>query len=58
MRQSKLFGKTLKQAPKDEVSINAILLTRAGFIDKLSAGIYTYLPLGLRVLNKIKNIFL
>src|SRR3989344_1009576 len=56
MLQSKLFGKTSKAAPRDEVSINAILLTRAGFIDKLSAGIYTYLPLGLRVLNKIKNI--
>ena len=56
MLQSKLFGKTSKAAPRDEISLNAILLTRAGFIDKLSAGIYTYLPLGLRVLNKIKNI--
>lgn len=56
MLQSKLFGKTQKNPPKDEVSINAKLLTQAGFIDKLSAGIYTYLPLGLRVLNKIKQI--
>jgi len=56
MLQSKLFGKTQKQPPKDEVSVNAQLLTQAGFIDKLAAGIYSYLPLGLKVLNKIKNI--
>lgn len=56
MRQSLLFGKTRKEAPKDEVSINASLLIRAGFIDKLSAGIYTYLPLGLRVLERIQGI--
>ncbi len=56
MLQSKLFGKTQKNPPKGEVSLNAILLTRAGFIDKLTSGVYTYLPLGLRVLNKIKQI--
>ena len=56
MRQSLLFGKTRKEAPKDEVSINATLLARAGFIDKVSAGIYTYLPLGLRVIDRIQNI--
>ncbi|MEK7652975.1 MAG: aminoacyl--tRNA ligase-related protein [Patescibacteria group bacterium] len=56
MLQSKLFGKTLKNPPKDEVSVNAKLLAQAGFIDKLSAGIYSYLPLGLKVLNKIKQI--
>lgn len=56
MKQSQLFTKTLKESPKDEVSLNAQLLIRAGFIDKLMAGVYTYLPLGLRVLNKIKNI--
>jgi len=56
MLQSKLFSKTLRQAPKDEVSRNAVLLTRAGFIDKVMAGVYTYLPLGLKVLNKIKEI--
>lgn len=56
MLQSKLFTKTLKDSPKDEISLNAALLTRAGFIDKLSAGVYTYLPLGLRVLRKIQNI--
>lgn len=56
MRQSKLFGKTIKDAPKDELSVNAALLVRAGFIDKLMSGVYTYLPLGLSVLNKIKTI--
>lgn len=56
MRQTKLFTKTQREAPKDEVSLNAQLLIRAGFVDKLMAGVYTYLPLGLRVLNRIKNI--
>ncbi len=56
MLQSKLFPQTQKEAPKDEVSANAKLLTRAGFIDKLMAGVYTYLPLGFRVLKKIENI--
>lgn len=56
MLQSKLFTKTLKEAPKDEVSLNAIYLTRAGYIDKVTAGVYTYLPLGLRVLNRIAGI--
>ena len=56
MKQSKLFTKTQKNAPKDEVSLNAQLLIRGGFADKLSAGIYTILPLGLRVMKKIENI--
>ena len=56
MRQSKLFTKTLKEAPKDEISLNSVLLIRAGLVDKLTAGVYTFLPLGLLVLNKIKNI--
>jgi prolyl-tRNA synthetase len=56
MRQSQLFSKTRKDAPKDEVSKNAILLTRAGFIHKEMAGVYAYLPMGLRVLRKIENI--
>ena len=56
MRQSKLLPKTRKEAPKDEVSLNAQLLIRAGFIDKLMAGVYTILPLGLRVMKKIENI--
>lgn len=56
MRQSQLFTKTQKEAPADEVAKNAKLLIRAGFIDKLQAGVYTYLPLGLRVLKNIENI--
>ncbi|MFA5248803.1 MAG: aminoacyl--tRNA ligase-related protein [Patescibacteria group bacterium] len=56
MLQSKLFTKTTKTTPKNEISFNAKALIQAGFIDKLSAGIYTFLPLGLRVLNKINAI--
>lgn len=56
MRQSQLFTKARKEAPADEVAKNAKLLIRAGFVDKLQAGVYTYLPLGLRVLKKIENI--
>lgn len=56
MRQSKLFTKTIKELPKDETSFNAQALMRAGFIDKVAAGIYAMLPLGYRVLNKISDI--
>jgi len=56
MRYSKLFGKTIKDAPKDEVAINARLLIRGGFIRREVSGVYNYLPLGIRVLNKISNI--
>jgi prolyl-tRNA synthetase len=56
MRQSKLFTKTRKEAPADEVSKNAELLIRGGFIHKEMAGVYSYLPLGLRVLKKIEDI--
>lgn len=56
MKQSKLFTKTSKTFPKDEVSKNAQLLIRAGFINKEMAGVYSFLPLGLRVLNKISDI--
>jgi prolyl-tRNA synthetase len=56
MRQSLLFTKTSKTAPKDEVSKNAALLIRAGFVHKEMAGVYSYLPLGLRVIEKIKAI--
>ncbi len=56
MRQSKLFTKTRKEAPADEVSKNAEFLIRAGFVHKEMAGVYSYLPLGLRVLKKIENI--
>ncbi|MFA5999959.1 MAG: aminoacyl--tRNA ligase-related protein [Candidatus Paceibacterota bacterium] len=56
MRQSKLFTRTRKEAPADETSKNAELLIRGGFIHKEMAGVYSYLPLGLRVLKKIENI--
>ena len=56
MKQSLLFTKTSKDAPKDEVSKNAILLMRAGFVHKEMAGVYSYLPLGQRVLDKITKI--
>jgi prolyl-tRNA synthetase len=56
MKQSQIFSKTRHDAPKDEVSKNAVLLIRAGFIHKEMAGVYSILPLGLRVLKKIENI--
>ena len=56
MKQSQLFTKTRKEAPADEVSKNAQLLIRGGFVDKVMPGVYSFLPLGLRVLNKVKNI--
>lgn len=56
MKQTDLFTKTIKENPKDEKSLNAQLLMRAGFVDKVGAGIYTFLPLGLRVINRIEKI--
>jgi prolyl-tRNA synthetase len=56
MRYSQLFGKTSKTVPADADSVNAKLLTQAGFIQKEISGVYNYLPLGLRVLTKIQNI--
>lgn len=56
MRQSELFTKVLRDAPKEEVAKNAQLLIRAGFVHKEMAGVYAYLPLGLRVLENIKRI--
>lgn len=56
MRQTKLFTKTRKEAPADEVSKNAELLIRGGFIHKEMAGVYSFLPLGVRVLKKIEQI--
>ncbi len=56
MRQSHLFSRTSKEAPKDEVSVNAQLLTRGGFIAKLTAGVHTFLPLGFRVREKVMRI--
>ncbi|MES2214320.1 MAG: aminoacyl--tRNA ligase-related protein [Patescibacteria group bacterium] len=56
MRQSALFTKTRKEAPTDETAKNAVLLIRAGFIHKEMAGVYSILPLGHRVIRKIKDI--
>lgn len=56
MKQSHLFTKTKKESPSDEVSLNAELLIKAGFINKEMAGVYSYLPLGLRVIKKIEGI--
>jgi prolyl-tRNA synthetase len=56
MKLSKLFTKTARENPKDETSINAQLLERGGFIYKNSAGVYTFLPLGWRVIEKIAGI--
>lgn len=55
MRYSQLFGKTQK-VTKQFDSINATYLIKGGFIDQTMSGVYTFLPLGLRVLNKIENI--
>ncbi len=56
MRYSNLFGKTSKSVQADADSANAKLLTQGGFVAKQMAGVYNYLPLGLRVLAKIQNI--
>lgn len=56
MKRTELFTKTTKTVPADETSLNAKLLIRAGYVHKEMAGVYAYLPLGLRVLEKIKAI--
>lgn len=56
MRQSQLFTKTRREAPSDEVAKNAQLLIRAGFVHKEVAGVYSLLPLGLRVVDRINAI--
>ncbi|MGC9610911.1 MAG: aminoacyl--tRNA ligase-related protein [Minisyncoccia bacterium] len=56
MRQSQLFFKTQKDFPKDEVAINAQYLIRANFVQKLMAGVYSFLPLGWRVMKKIEDV--
>ncbi len=56
MKQSQLFTKTRKENLKDEVSKNAQLLVRAGYINKEMAGVYSLLPLGFRAIEKIKQI--
>src|SRR3989338_1122047 len=56
MLQSQIFAKTSKSSRADAESVNADLLTRAGFINKTMAGVYSFLPLGWRVLRNIENL--
>lgn len=56
MKYSHFLGKTRREAPSGELSLNAKLLEQAGYINKLSAGVYSYLPLGKRVIDKISEI--
>ena len=56
MYTSRLFSPTLRQAPNDAELISHQLMLRAGLIRKLASGLYSWLPLGLRVLKKIENI--
>lgn len=56
MRMSQLFTKTTKTVPADEQAKNAQLLIKAGYIHKEMAGVYAYMPLGIRVLENIKQI--
>jgi prolyl-tRNA synthetase len=56
MRYSKLFSKTSKTVQADTDSVNARLLTQAGFVDQTMAGVYSWLPLGLRTLRRVEDI--
>ena len=56
MRFSRLFGRTLRQAPGEADSISHQLLLRSGMVDQLSAGVYSYLPLGWKVLRRIEQV--
>ena len=56
MRFKKLFGKTLRQLPAEAESVSHQLLLRAGMISQVAAGVYSYLPLGWRVLKKIERL--
>ena len=56
MRYSKLFGKTSKEVPREATAVSHQLLLRGGFIQQVTAGIYQFLPLGFRVLQKIDRI--
>ena len=56
MRFSRSFIKTYKEVPKDAETVSHRLMLRSSMIKQLTRGVYTYLPLGLRVLRKIENI--
>ena len=56
MRFSNMFIATLKETPADAESVSHILMLRAGYVRQLAAGLYIYLPLGVRVIERINNI--
>jgi prolyl-tRNA synthetase len=56
MKATQTFISTLKEAPADSEIISHQLMTRAGMIRKLGAGIYNYMPIGLRIIRKVENI--
>src|SRR3954464_2227259 len=56
MKASQFFISTLKEAPADAEVVSHQLMTRAGMIKKLGAGIYSYMPMGLRVIRKVEAI--
>lgn len=56
LRQSQLASRTMKEQVKEEPSVNAQLLMRAGFVEKTMAGVYSFLPLGMRVLQKVEHV--
>ncbi len=56
MRASRFFISTLKEAPSDAEIVSHKLMMRAGMIKRISSGIYTYMPMGLRVIRKVENI--
>ena len=56
MRISRLLGKTLREVPADADTISHQYLLRAAMVSQLTAGVYSFLPLGQRVLTKIENI--
>ena len=56
MKASRMFIATLKEAPQEAIISSHILLIRAGMIRKLVSGVYNYLPLGLKTLQKIEKV--
>ena len=56
MKASQFFISTLKEAPADAEIVSHKLMMRAGMIKKLGAGLYTYMPVGLRVIRKVEQI--
>ena len=57
MRMSQLYAPTLREVPAEAEIVSHQLMLRAGLLRRSAAGIYTYLPLGLRVIRKVKRSF-